>query len=85
MNTRNTYIQTVYFLQALVDDKIDIEKFVGMYKLDRLNFSLFTQGKLFRENENIENLEFEKEIDDLFDENMKDVIKNLFKSKNNCF
>jgi hypothetical protein len=81
MNTRNTYFQTVYFLQALVDDKIDLEKFVGMYKLEKLNYSLLAQGKLFIHNEMKENIEFDREIDSLFDENMKESVKRLFKSK----
>lgn len=81
MNTRNTYFQTVCFLQALVDDKIDIEKFVGMYKLEKLNYSLLAQGKLFINNEIKDNIEFDKEIDSLFDENMKESVKKLFKSK----
>jgi hypothetical protein len=78
MNSRTNYLQTINFLQALVDDKIDINKFLSTISIDKYNSNLFYQGRSFDEEKG--NFEFEKELEGLFDENMKDMVKKIFKS-----
>jgi len=75
---RNVLQLVVHFLDALVHDKICLDTLVTPEILERLKVSLISQGFAFKANENC--VDFDQEIENLFDEATKDRIKELFKS-----
>jgi len=76
---RNVLHLVTNFLDALVNDKISLHSIVTPEIFDKLKERLIAQGLAFRANE--KELDFDKEIDLLFDEATREKIKKLFKSK----
>ena len=68
------------FLDALVNDKISIDHLVNPEIFNKLKDSLIAQGLAFQEIEG--EMEFDKEIETLFEESTKEKIKKLFQCKN---
>lgn len=82
-NDRNILQLVTHFLDALVNDKIALERIVTPEIIEKLKESLIAQGLAFKANEN--ELDFDKEICMLFDETTREKIKKLFKSKLNIY
>ena len=79
-NNNRAVLQIVtHFLDALVDDKISLDTIAGPEVFERLKDSLISQGYAFKENE--AEIEFDKELDLLFDDFTKEKLRKLFKSK----
>lgn len=76
---RNVLQLVTHFLDALVNDKICLDYMVSPEIFDKLKESLIAQGLAFRATDT--ELDFDKEIDILFDETTREKIKKLFKSK----
>jgi hypothetical protein len=76
LNDRNILQLVTHFLDALITEKIFINSIVTPNIYEKLKDSLITQGIAFRENDS--EIEFDKEIDMLFDQTTKEKIKNLF-------
>jgi hypothetical protein len=73
---RNVLQLVTHFLDALISDKISINSIVSIETYEKLKDSLISQGVAFKEKGS--EIEFDKEIDLLFDQNTKEKIKNLF-------
>jgi hypothetical protein len=78
-NNRLTYQIISFFLNSLVEEKVNINFIADDEILDKLKFSLIAKGLAFGESNNI--LLFDKELQDNFDEKSIQIIKNLFKSE----
>lgn len=76
LNDRNVLQLVTHFLDALISDKICINTIVTPNIYEKLKESLLSQGIAFKENDS--EIEFDKEIDMLFDKNTKEKIRNLF-------
>ena len=77
ITNRLTYRTLAHFLNSLIDDKLNLESFSPeLYK--KLNDCAFTKGKSFDNNEL--NLNIDKELKDLFDENYKKMLQYQLKS-----
>jgi len=68
-----------HFLDALVDDKISFDSIAGTEIFEKLKDSFISQGYAFKEND--AEIEFDKELELLFDDNTKERLRKLFKSK----
>ena len=68
-----------HFLDALVNDKISLESITGPDTFNKLKVILISQGIAFEEKDG--ELDFDKELDLMFDAGTKDKLKKLFKSK----
>lgn len=74
---RNVLELVTHFLDALVNDKISLENIVTPEIFLKLKETLIAQGMAFKSNE--DELDFDQEIDLLFDESTKEKIRKLFK------
>jgi len=77
-NNRTVLQLVTHFLDALIHDKISLDSIAGPEILDKLKDSLISQGIAFKENEG--EIEFDKELDTIFDEVTKEKLRKLFKS-----
>jgi len=68
-----------HFLDALLEDKINIDKIVGAETLKKISESMLMQGKGFMFKDDGE-IEFEKELEHIFDEETKEKISLIFNS-----
>lgn len=66
------------FLDSLLMNKIAIEDIIGVDAMEKLKEKLFPQGLAFEETDGL--VEFDKELDLIFEGEVKDKIKQLFKS-----
>ena len=80
INNRSTYLILAHFLNALIEDKLSLEYIASPGILKKFNDSLISVGYSFAEVNNT--LEFDKELEALFDENTMKMIKKLFQSEN---
>jgi len=74
---RNVLQLVTHFLDALINDKISLDYIITPEIYDKLKENLIAQGFAFRAKDN--ELEFDQEIDLLFDEATREKIKKLFK------
>ena len=78
-NKSRSVLQIVtHFLDALINDKISLDNIAGPETFQKLKDSLITQGIAFKENEG--EIEFDKELDMIFDFETKEKLRKLFKS-----
>lgn len=80
---KHTYNRTVlqlvtHFLDALINDKVSLDKIAGPDTFEKLRDSFISQGISFKEIEG--EIEFDKELDLIFDESTKEKLRKLFKS-----
>lgn len=78
-NNRTVLQLVTHFLDALINDKVSLDSIAGPEMFERLKDSLISQGIAFKENEG--EIEFDKELDAVFDEATKEKLRKLFKSK----
>lgn len=67
-----------HFLDALINDKISIESVSSPETLEKLKDILISQGLAFKENNGV--LDFDKELELMFDKETIEKLKKLFKS-----
>jgi len=77
-NNRTVLQLVTHFLDALINDKVSLDSIAGQETFEKLKDSLISQGIAFKENEG--EIEFDKELDTIFDESTKDKLRKLFKS-----
>lgn len=77
-NNRTVLQLVTHFLDALINDKLSLEHIAGPEIIDKLRDSLISQGISFKEAEG--EIEFDKELDLIFDESTKEKLRKLFKS-----
>ena len=75
---RTTYSVISHFLNALIEDKMSIENIASPDILNKLKDSLISVGNSFDEVNNL--IEYDKELDNLFDENTIGIIRKLYES-----
>ena len=80
-NNRTVLKLVTHFLDALINDKISLDTIAGTETLEKLKQSLICQGLAFKEYDG--ELEFDKELDLIFDVQTKEKIRKLFRSKKN--
>jgi len=68
-----------HFLDALINDKASIDSIASAETLDKLKEILIAQGISYKEANG--ELDFDKELDMMFNKETKDKLKKLFKSK----
>ena len=78
VNSRSTYTILSHFLNALIEDKLSLDYIASPDIMNKLNDSLISVGYSFIEVNNT--LEFDKELETLFDERTMKMIKKLFES-----
>lgn len=79
-NNRLVYKVIAYFLDKLITDKICLDNLIpNASVIDKFENMLILQGLAFEEHE--EKLLFDDELEDLFDVNTREKIKNLIRSK----
>ena len=80
-NTSNriSYQILAHFLNALLEDKVSVENIVNSEVFEKFKDSLIAKGDAFEEHNNL--LEFDKELEGLFDEKTKATLERLLKSK----
>ena len=69
------------FLNALIDEKINLDSLIDSKIVDKFEDSLFTKGKTYdvKTNENVEII-FDKEIFSIMNEKQKEIIIDLNRS-----
>lgn len=77
-NNRLTYQIITFFLNSLVEEKVNINYIANEEILEKLKFSMIAKGQAFGEVNNI--LSYDKELQENFDEKSIQMIKLLFKS-----
>ncbi len=77
-NNRTVLQLVTHFLDALINDKVSLDSIAGSEIFERLKDSLISQGVAFKENEG--EIEFDKELDNIFDDPTKEKLRKLFKS-----
>jgi len=75
---KQIYSIVTHFLDALINDRVSFEEIVGNDTYEKMKKNLIMQGLSF-ENKNGE-LNFEKELEMIFDEETKDKIFKMFRS-----
>lgn len=78
-NDRNILKIVTHFLDALVNDKISIDSIASPETFNKLRDILIAQGISFKEKDG--ELDFDQELDSMFDQETKDKLKKLFKSE----
>lgn len=66
-------------LNALIEDKLTIDKIISPQVLDKFKNNMISQGEAF--NEFNGKIDFDKELDKIFDEKTKEHILGLHSSK----
>jgi len=79
-NNRTVLQLVTHFLDALINDKVSLDSIAGPEIFEKLKESLISQGFAFKEIDG--EIEFDKELDAIFDEGSKEKLRKLFKSKN---
>ncbi len=67
------------FLNALTEDKLSLENLITPELSERLKESMISRGNLY--SASTEEVEFDKEIQNLFDDDSKKFLNELYKSK----
>jgi hypothetical protein len=78
INSRTYYSQCTFFLQALIDGKIEFENFINSIKVDKIYSSPLFEGKTFKIKPDTTQFEIEKDFENLIDDKLKESLKNIF-------
>ena len=78
-SNRNTYKTVAYFLNSLLEEKVDINFLVNKDTVAKINNCLLSRGRAFDIKIEDEILDFDKELEKEFSENTKNEILNIFK------
>lgn len=66
-------------MDALIDERIFLESILSQNLIEKFNDSMISKGYSYEINQ--DHLDIDKEIDTLFDENTRKIIKELIKSE----
>ena len=78
-DSRLTYVTISHFLNALIEDKLNLDSIINNSLYEKISNSILSQGLSFDNNDD-NKLIFDPEIANLLDENSKGIIENLFRS-----
>ncbi len=78
VTNRLSYQVLAHFLEALVENKTCLENIASTDVIEKFKDCLISKGQAY--DENSEKIEFDKELESLFDDNTKQMLENLIKS-----
>lgn len=78
VTNRLSYQVLAHFLEALLEEKISLETIASPDVIEKFKTCLLSKGQAYKENS--EKLEFDKELDSLFDEKTKTTLEKLIRS-----
>ena len=76
---RNTYKIVSYFLNRILENKIEISSLVNKDIMIKIDAFLLSRGRAYELRMEDDLIEFDKEIDQEFNEETKDTIRKIFK------